>query len=150
MVELYTALVQCDPFKTEAEKQSLLQQRPEEFHQSIQSALRVLLLEFATSAEKKAVGNLPLVELHGENYQLSSAFESLLNNNELFAEFVDDYLKTALFLAQHKYSWDGKLIVGQRYSRRDALRLLNWQAMEVAQNIVVTRLTRLLVLVRSL
>ena len=135
MVELYTALVQCDPFKTEAEKQSLLQQRPEEFHQSIQSALRVLLLEFATSAEKKAVGNLPLVELHGENYQLSSAFESLLNNNELFAEFVDDYLKTALFLAQHKYSWDGKLIVGQRYSRRDALRLLNWQAMEVAQNI---------------
>ena len=135
LVELYAAIVQRDPFKTAAQKQTFLQEVPAEFDQSIQSALRVLLLEFATSTEKKALGNLPLLELRGEKYQLSQAFLVALQESETFAEFVEDYLKTTLFLARHKYSWDGKLIIGQRYSRRDALRLLNWQAMEIAQNI---------------
>ncbi len=145
LVELYAALVERDPYKTVEEKSQFLQQTPERFNETVQSALRVLLLEFATSTEKTAFGGLPLVELQGERYQLAPAFQTALKTSERFREFVADYVKTTIFLAQHKYSWDGELIIGERYSRRDALRLLNWQAMEVAQNIggykldVVTR-----------
>lgn len=46
----------------------------------------------------------------------------------MFAGHVDDIIETGLHLARHRYNWGGGLVVGQKYSRKDACRLLNWKS----------------------
>ena len=43
---------------------------------------------------------------------------------------MNDVLETGLYLARHSHNWTGGLEVGQRYSRKDVCRLLNWKSNE--------------------
>lgn len=46
----------------------------------------------------------------------------------IFNDHVRDVLETGLYFARHRYKWSSELQVGQRYSRKDVCRLLNWKS----------------------
>ncbi|MCC2028586.1 DEAD/DEAH box helicase [Microbacterium sp. YMB-B2] len=93
--------------------------------ETIGSTLRILQLEFFTDAERAKYGS-PIVQRVGEWLVLSSSLEAGLKRDPRFKQHFDDLIATGLFLARHRYRWKGGLVVGQRYSRKDACRLLNW------------------------
>ncbi|QGU01748.1 type I restriction enzyme EcoKI subunit R [Corynebacterium kalinowskii] len=93
----------------------------------VESALRVLSYKFITGAQRKRFGENPIVISEGENNPLNKEFAEDYANSSEFRTHVDDIIETGLFLARHRYSWNGSLVVGERYSRKDVCRLLNWQ-----------------------
>ena len=48
--------------------------------------------------------------------------------NLIFNSQVRDVLETGLYLARNRNKWRSDLQVGQRYSRKDVCRLLNWES----------------------
>lgn len=95
-------------------------------HETLNSVLAVLSLEFFTEAEAAKYGNTPIVTVHESTYKLGEKFLLAWNENVIFKDHVQDVLETGLYLAQSRYKWSSELVVGQRYSRKDVCRLLNW------------------------
>lgn len=95
---------------------------------TLSSVLAVLSLEFFTDAEATRYGAAPIVTAHDGIYHLSEKFLVAWNEDLIFNEHVRDVLETGLYLARHRYKWSGELEVGQRYSRKDVCRLLNWKS----------------------
>lgn len=93
------------------------------------SVIRLLQLEFFTDAERNKYGT-PMLSTVGQQILLSPAVVTAFENNADFAQHLDDVIETGLYLARHRYQWSGSLEVGQRYSRKDACRLLNWEKNE--------------------
>ncbi len=91
--------------------------------QTTSSVERILALAFFTEAERLSYGNDPVVTREGNRYALC---DELAGGHSEFREHVLDVVETGLFLARHRYRWDEQLQVGQRYSRKDVCRLLNW------------------------
>ena len=96
---------------------------------TVESALRIVELEFFTEAERSKYGT-PMVRRAGTELALSPELIMSYTVDSAFAAHLDDVIDTGLFLARHRYSWVGNLEVGQRYSRKDACRLLNWRKNE--------------------
>lgn len=94
---------------------------------TLDSVLRVLSLAFFTGAEAKKYGGTPVVVLANGSYNLTEEFRTAWESGSLFQTHVRDAVDTGLYLARHRYRWTGRLEVGQRYSRKDVCRLLNWQ-----------------------
>ena len=97
---------------------------------TLASVLRILSLKFFTTAEETKYGGTPILSLHNGVYTLGDKFAAALSNDILFREHVQDVVDTGLFIARHRYNWTGQLEVGQRYSRKDVCRLLNWESNE--------------------
>jgi len=95
----------------------------------IESVIRILELTFFTEAERSKYGS-PMVRQVGEELELSAEVAHSLADDPEFAAHLNDVVDTGLFLARHRYNWRGELEVGQRYSRKDACRLLNWEKNE--------------------
>ena len=95
---------------------------------TLSSVLAVLSLEFFTDAEATKYGDSPIVTLHDGIYYLSGKFLAAWNEDLIFNGHVRDVLETGLYLARHRYKWSSALQVGQRYSRKDVCRLLNWKS----------------------
>ena len=95
---------------------------------TLASVLGVLSLSFFTEAEAEKYGAAPIITLRDEVYELSEKFVTAWNEEPIFQEQVRDVLETGLYLARHRYKWSGQLEVGQRYSRKDVCRLLNWKS----------------------
>ncbi len=93
---------------------------------TLSSVLAVLSLEFFTDAEAAKYGTVPIVTEHDGIYDLSEKFLTAWNEVPTFQVQVKDLLATGLYLARHRYHWSSALEVGQRYSRKDVCRLLNW------------------------
>lgn len=93
---------------------------------TLNSVLAVLSLEFFTDAEAAKYGAAPIVTAHDGIYDFSDKFLTAWNEAPTFQVHVQDVLKTGLYLARHRYQWSSSLEVGQRYSRKDVCRLLNW------------------------
>lgn len=92
----------------------------------IASVERVLTLEFYVSQAQKKYYS-PLIEVREDTYVLSRAFKQALQH-PIFRELAIDSIKTGLARSKKYpagYTTYG-LEVGEKYSRRDALRLLYW------------------------
>ncbi|WP_241986887.1 DUF3427 domain-containing protein [Cryobacterium fucosi] len=95
---------------------------------TLNSVLAVLSLTFFTKAEAAKYGAVPVVSLDDGAYRLSEKFAMAWGADPVFQMHVRDVVDTGLYLARHRYKWSGELEVGQRYSRKDVCRLLNWQS----------------------
>ncbi|MDJ0349548.1 DEAD/DEAH box helicase [Cryobacterium sp. PH29-G1] len=97
---------------------------------TLSSVLGILSLEFFTAAEAAKYGDSPVVTFNAGVYELSEKFVAVWNDDLMFQNHVNDVLETGLYLARHRHNWTGRLEVGQRYSRKDACRMLNWKSNE--------------------
>lgn len=95
---------------------------------TLDSVLRVLSLAFFTEAEAKKYGATALVSLANDTYGLTEDFRATWEARSLFQTHVLDIIDAGLYFARHRYHWTGELEVGERYSRKDVCRLLNWQS----------------------
>lgn len=108
----------------------LEQQGAEHSPELLHSVEDVLTLDFFTSQARKKY-QYPLIEIENNTYQLSTAFLKGLQNQQ-FEELVIDLIKTGLAHTK-KYPAGYKvkgLEIGEKYTRKDALRLLLWKSDE--------------------
>jgi hypothetical protein len=97
---------------------------------TLASVLGVLNLAFFTEAEATKYGATPVIAFRGGVYELGEKFATAWGAEFSFQDAVRDIVDTGLYLARHRYNWSGQLEVGQRYSRKDVCRLLNWKSNE--------------------
>lgn len=95
---------------------------------TINSVIAVLSLEFFTEAEANRYGATPIVEKQGENFSLNQRFLTQWRNNEVFNQHVQDLIDTGLHIARTRNKWSSSILIGERYSRKDVCRLLNWNS----------------------
>ncbi|MCH1881894.1 DEAD/DEAH box helicase [Agrococcus sp. ARC_14] len=92
----------------------------------VESALRVLSLEFATEMEQKKY-LAGVVERGGEDkVRLASSFADSYRDSPAFRRAVDDLILTGIELVQAHYQRGAPFTPGRQYSRKDAVRLLHW------------------------
>lgn len=93
---------------------------------TINSVLRIFNLEFFTQISKEKYGNKPIVTFqHKKTFILSDSIHSSLNTNEYFKSLVVDIIQCAKEKTK-LYKCDQHLTVYEKYSRKDACKLLNW------------------------
>ncbi|MFD6698633.1 MULTISPECIES: DUF3427 domain-containing protein [unclassified Microbacterium] len=92
---------------------------------TLRSVSRVLTQEFFTAPQRAQYGPPLVVSDDHERLTLSDDAKRLLSDG-LFARHIRDVIETGLYLARHRYRWSSGLEVGERYSRKDVCRLLNW------------------------
>lgn len=92
------------------------------------SVTRVMSLEFFPAADSVKYGSEPIVALVDGTFTLGKHFAEAWQASEQFRTHVRDMIETGLYVARHRYKWSGTLEVGQRYSRKDVCRLLNWKS----------------------
>lgn len=91
------------------------------------SVYRMLTLAFFNQISKKKYGDDPLIEWDSNGaILLSSAIRKSLLLNKTFRDLFIDILETAEMKSE-KYSQDELLTIYQKYTRKDACRLLNWE-----------------------
>ena len=95
---------------------------------TLDSVLALLSLSFFTDADAAKYGAFPIVTLMDGVYRLGEDFAKAWDEEPIFRAHVRDTVDTGLYLARHRYQWTGRLEVGQRYSRKDVCRLLNWKS----------------------
>lgn len=91
--------------------------------------MRIVQLEFFTEAERAKYGT-PIATASDQHITLSPDVAASIVSNQQFASHFNDVIDTGLYLARHRYQWSDGLEAGQRYSRKDACRLLNWEKNE--------------------
>ncbi|SJN21191.1 DNA/RNA helicase of DEAD/DEAH box family [Microbacterium esteraromaticum] len=96
---------------------------------TLSSVMRIVTLEFFTEAERAKYGS-PIAMASDHQITLNPELAASLNGDGEFAGHFEDVIETGLYLARHRYQWSNGLEVGQRYSRKDACRLLNWEKNE--------------------
>lgn len=103
---------------------------------TVDSVARVLDLSFFTVTQRKAYGDIPLVAFEDDVFKLYSSFaaecEGVSDSAILFKQHVYDLVETGLYLSRHRYAWSSGLRVGEKYSRKEACRLLNWASNQEA------------------
>lgn len=95
---------------------------------TLNSVIAVLSLEFFTEAETSKYGGVPIVTFEDDVYSLNKKFLAAFDANLIFNCQVRDVLETGLYLARNRNKWRSDLQVGERYSRKDVCRLLNWES----------------------
>lgn len=96
--------------------------------QTIESVARFMNLDFFTDAGRERYCNRPIASFDGQKFEISQGFKAEYLGNSYFAEHINDSIEAGLYLNKHRYSPSGGLLVGERYSRKDVCRLLNWPA----------------------
>ncbi|MCJ7858711.1 DUF3427 domain-containing protein [Corynebacterium kalidii] len=94
---------------------------------TISSVERILTLSFFTKEEKKKYGPHPVIDISDGQYRLNREFVRLYDAGTAFATHVDDAVATGIYLSRHSKSWQGKLVEGHQYTRKDVCRLLNFE-----------------------
>ena len=94
--------------------------------ETLNSVDRILNLSFFTQANQKKYGGKPIVELDGERrYLFNTTIQEGLANNQYFKKLAEDVVNSAKEKAE-KYQCDRPLTLYEKYSRKDACKLLNW------------------------
>lgn len=94
---------------------------------TVESVARVLTFEFFGEQKRAKFGAAPVIREGGWWSLDEDFFEEFFSCDE-FAEHVMDVLDTGLFISRHRYGYSGDLRIGDRYSRKDVCRLLNWKS----------------------
>ena len=97
----------------------------------ISSVENVLSLQFLKSQEVKKFGTEPLVTLEKIVYKLNSEVLDCFKNSD-FALLFNDVIKAGLYKTN---DYPEIFTIGQKYSRRDVCKLLNWSKDEPPLNI---------------
>ncbi|OFS50768.1 DUF3427 domain-containing protein [Streptococcus sp. HMSC072D03] len=97
----------------------------------ISSVENVLSLQFLKSQEVKKFGTEPLVTLEKNVYKLNSEVLDCFKNSD-FALLFNDVIKAGLYKTN---DYPEIFTIGQKYSRRDVCKLLNWSKDEPPLNI---------------
>ncbi|MFN4214776.1 DUF3427 domain-containing protein [Exiguobacterium sp.] len=107
----------------------LLQERTIRFDEdTLTSMENVLSLTFFNEADQIKYGGSALISLENQTYQLSSHIASLLQN-EWFKRLLNDVLDAALARGS-RYDQTKPFTRLEKYTRKDACRLLNWEKEE--------------------
>ncbi len=125
---LLKQLIQNERPVSKGEYLNILKKNSAEYSEAlIQSIERVLTLDFFISQAQKKYGQ-PLLSIESNQYALSEAMQTALEN-PVFYDLAVDAIKTGLARSKKYpagYTLNG-LEVGEKYSRKDALRLLLWE-----------------------
>lgn len=97
----------------------------------ISSVENVLSLQFLKSQEVKKFGTEPLVTLEKNVYKLNPEVLDCFKNSD-FALLFNDVIEAGLYKAN---DYPEIFTIGQKYSRRDVCKLLNWSKDEPPLNI---------------
>lgn len=89
----------------------------------IKSVINVLTFDFYKDADKKKYGN-NIIEVDSNRIFLSNHVRKILNNKSI-RMLVEDAIETGL-IRSRKYDLTQYLTIGEKYSRKDACRLLLW------------------------
>ncbi len=93
---------------------------------TLNSVHRIFDLSFFTQTDQKKYGYKPIIELNRDNkYFLNEVVRDGLQTNQLFNKLVMDVVKCGLE-RNKKYQLNKKLTRYEKYSRKDACKLLNW------------------------
>ncbi|RRR55555.1 DUF3427 domain-containing protein [Streptococcus suis] len=98
----------------------------------LDSVTRVLDLSFLKAQEQKKYGSDPLVDFDGDMYRLNNAVYQSLENNSIFAQLFIDTIKTGILKSKE---YPKIFTLGQKYTRRDVLKLMNGAKDEPPLNI---------------
>lgn len=98
----------------------------------LESVNRVLDLSFLKAQEQKKFGAQALVTLVDETYELNSLVQKSLKENSQFALLFSDVIETGILKAK---DYPQVFTLGQKYSRRDVLKLMNVRKDEPPLNI---------------
>lgn len=94
---------------------------------TIQSVQRILDLTFFTKSNQVKYGEQPLVIKGADGiYRFNVEIEKGLAGESFFSKLMHDILECAR-LKSKEYSCNEKLTLYQKYSRKDACKLLNWE-----------------------
>ncbi|WP_153046890.1 DUF3427 domain-containing protein, partial [Streptococcus suis] len=98
----------------------------------LDSVTRVLDLSFLKAQEQKKYGSVPLVDFDGDMYRLNNSVYQSLENNSIFAQLFIDTIKTGILKSKE---YPKIFTLGQKYTRRDVLKLMNVSKDEPPLNI---------------
>ncbi|HEL1906596.1 TPA: DEAD/DEAH box helicase [Streptococcus suis] len=98
----------------------------------LDSVTRVLDLSFLKAQEQKKYGSDPLVDFDGDMYRLNNVVYQSLENNSIFAQLFIDTIKTGILKSKE---YPEIFTLGQKYTRRDVLKLMNVSKDEPPLNI---------------
>ncbi|NQJ08384.1 DEAD/DEAH box helicase [Streptococcus suis] len=98
----------------------------------LDSVTRVLDLSFLKAQEQKKYGSDPLVDFDGDMYRLNNSVYQSLENNSIFAQLFIDTIKTGILKSKE---YPKIFTLGQKYTRRDVLKLMNVSKDEPPLNI---------------
>lgn len=98
--------------------------------ETLESVVRVLSLRFFKEQQQASYGDIVLVSLVDGRYSLDADVRQLLDEGPEFKKQVIDVIETGLYLSKHRYNGSQRLTVGERYSRKDVCRLLDWEKNE--------------------
>ncbi|HFR3977343.1 TPA: DUF3427 domain-containing protein [Streptococcus suis] len=104
-----------------------------DFHTDVlDSVTRVLDLSFLKAQEQKKYGDESLVSFEGDVYSLNkTVYQSLMKNNK-FARLFLDVIETGILKSKE---YPEIFTLGQKYTRRDVLKLMNVSKNEPPLNI---------------
>lgn len=93
---------------------------------TINSVKRIFELSFFGESSKKKYGNVPVVSYdQGKGFVLNVSIKRSLETNPYFLELFNDVIKTEFEKAK-RYVSDREFTLYEKYTRKDACRLLNW------------------------
>ncbi|WP_203364055.1 DEAD/DEAH box helicase [Bacillus sp. REN10] len=93
----------------------------------IRSVHRLFELSFFTQSQQKKYGQQPVIECtEGQKYLFASEMQTSLRKNIFFKNMVEDIVKCG-FENNKKYRNDEPFTLYEKYSRKDACKLLNWE-----------------------
>ncbi|WP_456272426.1 DUF3427 domain-containing protein [Bacillus sp. AK031] len=99
--------------------------------ETLESVQRVLDLSFYTQNSVKKYGQKPIVFFKNNKYAFNETLQNRLESNAYFNLLVIDIVQTAK-VKSLSYDCSEQLTLFQKYSRKDACKLLNWQNDESA------------------
>jgi hypothetical protein len=114
---------------------------------ALESAIRTLTLDYFMQSNRKKYGEALITVSHDASGQkllsLSPVFVSILRSNEIVKRFVLDAIETSLFTCRALFrdaqlsdaTIDRNLIVGNKYSTFQIMRLCEWSGEMNAQNL---------------
>src|SRR5699024_11917065 len=98
----------------------------------IESVERIYNLSFFTKNDREKYGNQPIIYLNDEDiYCFNDKVKKGLAENDYFFHLIKDSVNSALERSE-KYDQSLMLTRNEKYSRRDACKLLNWKDDESA------------------
>lgn len=122
---LLKALI-AQPTVSKTQYIELLQQHELTYdEETITSVERFLDLSFFVSSNRTKYADALMLEVHEDMYTRTSSFEVALKN-DLFIRYVEDIFACANEKST-RYAYE-QLKVGEKYSRKDYCRLMNWSS----------------------
>lgn len=93
---------------------------------TLQSVKRLFDLSFFKESDQKKYGSKPIIYINEKGYyQFNNEILQSLNNNEFFKKLLFDVLNAGLERSK-KYSPGKPFTLYEKYTRKDACKLLNW------------------------